>query len=230
MTDVDARDGHRNEGEGHESPAEATGHDVHRAHTDHTGHEAMFRRRIWVCLVLSIPVVVFSEFVQGTLGYTAPTFPGNAWITPVLAVVVFAYGGLPFLSMARTELSNREPGTMMLVSLAITVAFGYSLSSLFLPGTTPFFWELVTLVDVTLLGHWMEMRWVRQAAGALDELAKLMPDTAERVTEGGLAALADVVRLVEEAGRTLIHRRRARTRPHRTTRRTRHRRRPRANS
>ncbi|WP_309142116.1 heavy metal translocating P-type ATPase [Haloferax sp. AB510] len=145
----------------------------------------MFRRRFWVSLALSLPVVYFSEFVQGTFGYTAPTFPGSVWITPVLSIVVFAYGGVPFLSMARTELANREPGMMMLISLAITVAFGYSIASLFIEGTTPFFWELVTLIDIMLLGHWMEMRSVRQASGALDELAKLMPDTAERVTESG---------------------------------------------
>ncbi|MFC6723040.1 heavy metal translocating P-type ATPase [Halobium palmae] len=145
----------------------------------------MFRRRFWVSLVLSIPVIYFSEFIQDVFGYSAPTFPGSVWITPILSVIVFAYGGVPFLSMARTELENREPGMMMLISLAITVAFVYSIASLFLPGTTPFFWELVTLIDIMLLGHWMEMRSVRQASGALDELAKLMPDTAERVTESG---------------------------------------------
>jgi len=145
----------------------------------------MFRRRFWVCLVLTVPVIVFSEFVQANLGYTAPTFPGSAWITPVFSVIVFAYGGLPFLSMARVELENREPGMMTLISLAITVAFVYSLVSLVVPGTTPFFWELVTLIDIMLLGHWIEMRSVRAASGALDELAKLMPDTAERLTERG---------------------------------------------
>ncbi|WP_458186592.1 copper-translocating P-type ATPase [Haladaptatus sp. NG-WS-4] len=161
------------------------GHGDHKAHTDHSGHEQMFRRRFWVSLVLSIPVIFFSEFIQDVFGYTAPTFPGSVWITPVLSVIIFAYGGLPFLSMARTELENREPGMMMLISLAITVAFVYSIASLFLEGTTPFFWELVTLIDIMLLGHWMEMRSVRQASGALDELAKLMPDTAERITESG---------------------------------------------
>ncbi|EJN57457.1 copper-translocating P-type ATPase [Halogranum salarium B-1] len=161
------------------------GHEDHKAHTDHSGHEKMFRRRFWVSLVLSVPVIFFSEFIQDVFGYTAPTFLGSVWITPVLSVIVFAYGGVPFLSMARTELQNREPGMMMLISLAITVAFVYSIASLFLEGTTPFFWELVTLIDIMLLGHWMEMRSVRQASGALDELAKLMPDTAERITESG---------------------------------------------
>ncbi len=160
-------------------------HEDHGAHTDHSGHERMFRRRFWVSLALSVPVIFFSEFIQDVFGYTAPTFLGSVWITPVLSVIIFAYGGVPFLSMARTELENREPGMMMLISLAITVAFVYSIASLFLEGTTPFFWELVTLIDIMLLGHWMEMRSVRQASGALDELAKLMPDTAERITESG---------------------------------------------
>ncbi|GGN94784.1 heavy metal translocating P-type ATPase [Haloarcula pellucida] len=168
----------------HDAP-DPDGHGGHGTHTDHSGHERLFKRRFWVSLVLSIPVVFFSEFVQDVFGYTAPAFPGSVWITPVLSVVVFAYGGVPFLSMARAELANREPGMMLLISLAITVAFGYSIASLFLEGTTPFFWELVTLIDIMLLGHWMEMRSVRQASGALDELATLMPDTAERVTEGG---------------------------------------------
>jgi len=160
-------------------------HDGHGAHVDHRGHERMFRRRFWVCLALTVPVIVFSEFVQSSLGYTAPTFPGSVWITPVFAVIVFVYGGVPFLSMAGVELENREPGMMTLISLAITVAFVYSLGSLVVPGTTPFFWELVTLIDIMLLGHWIEMRSVRAASGALDELAKLMPDTAERVTPSG---------------------------------------------
>ncbi|MGQ5514665.1 copper-translocating P-type ATPase [Halococcus saccharolyticus] len=158
----------------------------------------MFRRRFWISLVLSIPVIVFSEFIQDVFNYTAPTFPGSEWVTPVLAVVVFAYGGVPFLSMARTEVENREPGMMMLISLAITVAFVYSLASLVLPGTTPFFWELVTLIDIMLLGHWMEMRSVRQASGALDELAKLMPDTAERVTDSGDTEEVPIDELTED--------------------------------
>ena len=156
----------------------------------------MFRRRFWVSLALSVPVIVFSEFVQDVLGYAAPAFPGSALITPVLSVAVFAYGGVPFLSMARTELRNREPGMMMLISLAISVAFVYSIASLFVAGTTPFFWELVTLIDVMLLGHWVEMRSVRQASGALDALAKLMPDTAERVTESGDTEEVPVTELV----------------------------------
>ena len=163
---------------------EHAGHEDH-AHTDHTGHEQMFRRRFWVSLVLSIPVLVFSPSIQSWLGYSVPDFPGAQWITPVFAVFVFLYGGIPFLNMARPELKNRKPGMMTLISLAITVAFVYSAVALFIKFGFDFFWELVTLIDVMLLGHWLEMRSVRQASGALNELAKLMPDTAERVRTDG---------------------------------------------
>jgi Cu2+-exporting ATPase len=145
----------------------------------------MFRDRFWVSLVLSIPVLIFSEAIQGWLGYTIPEFPGSTWITPVLAIVVFFYGGLPFLQMATWELREKQPGMMTLISLAISVAFIYSVATLFFELGESFFWELVTLIDVMLLGHWMEMRSVRQASGALDELAKLMPDTAERIQQDG---------------------------------------------
>ena len=173
-------------GEPHDSGESSASRGEGRAHVDHHGHEATFRRRFWVCLALSVPVLYFSPFIQGTLGYAVVRFPGSEWVTPILAVVVFAYGGTPFLSMARVEFENRQPGMMMLISLAITVAFVYSLAAVFfLPGTMGFFWELVTLIDIMLLGHWMEMRSVRQASGALDELAQLMPDTAERIGEDG---------------------------------------------
>ena len=156
------------------------------AHVDHTGHEEMFRTRFWISLILSIPVLVYSEPIQNWLGYTAPVFPGSQWITPAFAVIVFAYGGVPFLQMAAPELRNRQPGMMTLISLAITVALVYSLATLVLPEQMPFFWELVTLIVIMLLGHWIEMRSVRQASGALQELAQLMPDTAERILpEGG---------------------------------------------
>jgi Cu2+-exporting ATPase len=175
--DKSGHDAHAGEHGGHEGG--------HEAHVDHTGHEQMFRRRFWISLVLSIPVLVFSPTLQDWLGYTISDFPGSEWITPVFAIIVFLYGGIPFLQMAVPELRNRKPGMMTLISLAIAVAFVYSLASLFLPGQTGFFWELVTLIDIMLLGHWIEMRSVRQASGALNELAKLMPDTAERVLPGG---------------------------------------------
>ena len=154
-------------------------------HTDHTGHEQLFRQRFWVCLLLSIPVLVYSEMLQGWLSFTPPAFPGSGWIGTIFAVVIFLYGGLPFLQMARPEIEQRKPGMMTLISLAISVAFIYSLAALVIPSAEGFFWELVTLIDVMLLGHWLEMRSVRQASGALNELAKLMPDQAERIREDG---------------------------------------------
>jgi len=155
------------------------------AHTDHSGHEKMFRQKFWVSLVLSIPVILFSPAIQTWLGFRIPVFPLSEWITPVFAVVVFFYGGLPFLKMAVPEIQTRKPGMMTLISLAICVAFVYSLAALFLPAGMTFFWELVSLIDIMLLGHWIEMRSVRQASGALQELAKLMPDTAERINPDG---------------------------------------------
>ena len=154
-------------------------------HADHTGHENLFRRKFWVSLILSIPVILYSMGLQMMTGLKMPEFPGSEWIAPVFAVVVFFYGGLPFLQMAVPEIKNRQPGMMTLISLAISVAFIYSVASLFLPGQADFFWELVTLIDIMLLGHWIEMRSVRQASGALNALAKLMPDTAERILPDG---------------------------------------------
>lgn len=160
-------------------------HGEHAAHTDHTGHEATFRRLFWVSLLLSIPVLLYSPMIQELLGFTLPAFPGSQWIEPIFGTIIFAYGGIPFLQMAIPELKNRQPGMMTLISLAISVAFLYSVAALFLPGQMGFFWELVTLIDIMLLGHWLEMRSVRQASGALNELAKLMPDTAERIRPDG---------------------------------------------
>src|SRR5450759_5208663 len=163
--------------------AEHAGHEA--AHTDHRCHEQMFRQKFWVSLVLSIPVILFSPSIQTWLGFRMPVFPGSEWIAPVFAVIVFFYGGMPFLQMAVPEIRTRKPGMMTLISLAIGVAFVYSLAALFLPASMTFFWELVSLIDIMLLGHWIEMRSVRQASGALQELAKLMPDTAERISPDG---------------------------------------------
>lgn len=167
----------------------------HSSHIDHTGHEETFRKRFWVSLVLSIPVLIYSPSVQAWLGFTAPPFPGSEWVAPALSIVIFIYGGSPFLRMTVPELRLRQPGMMTLISLAISVAFLYSLAVVsFLEGDT-FWWELVLLIDVMLLGHWIEMRSVRQASGALDELAKLMPDTAERIDATGAIEEISVSRL-----------------------------------
>ena len=170
-----------------------TNHDQHDDHGTghgdhggmHEGHEQMFRRRFFVATLLSIPVLLYSETLQEWLGFSVPAFPGSEWTNPVFAVIVFVIGGVPFLKMAVPELRDRSPGMMTLISMAITVAFVYSLASVVFPTTSAFFWELVTLIDIMLLGHWIEMRSVRRASSALDELAKLMPDTAERITDDG---------------------------------------------
>ncbi len=102
---------------------EHTGHDEeHKGHADHTGHEEMFRRRFWVSLVLSIPVLIYSPSVQDWLNFTAPPFPGSEWVAPILSIVIFAYGGTPFLRLMVPELRLRRPGMMTLISLAISVA------------------------------------------------------------------------------------------------------------
>ncbi len=169
----------------------------HKHKADHTGHEQMFRKKFWWSLVLSIPVIIYSPMMQQWLGFSMPDFIGSRWITPVFAIIVFFYGGLPFLQMAVPEVKNRKPGMMMLISLAITVAFIYSVGALFISTGQGFFWELVTLIDIMLLGHWIEMRSVRKASGALDELAQLMPDTAERITENGATEEVKVSELTD---------------------------------
>lgn len=155
------------------------------AHIDHTDHEGMFRKRFWVSLALSIPVLLYSAMIQEWLAFRMPEFPGSQWITPGISTIIFIYGGLPFIQMAIPEVRNRQPGMMTLISMAICVAFTYSLAAFFIFEGDTFFWEMVTLIDIMLLGHWLEMRSVRQASGALQELARLMPDIAERITPDG---------------------------------------------
>lgn len=178
MSEMHAGHGqHASQEEGHE-------HAEHQmAHADHTGHEQMFRQRFWVSLILTVPVLLFSSGFQQLLGFTLPAFPGSQWIAPAFSLAIFIYGGLPFLRLAGPEIKNRQPGMMTLISLAISIAFLYSFATLFIPGQMDFFWELATLIDIMLLGHWIEMRSIRQASGALNALAKLMPDTAERIGE-----------------------------------------------
>ncbi|HSJ32687.1 MAG TPA: heavy metal translocating P-type ATPase [Longimicrobiales bacterium] len=141
----------------------------------------MFRRKFWLALLLTIPTIVWGHMLARLTGWHAPVFPGSDWVAPVFGTAVFLYGGLVFLRGARAELRDRRPGMMTLISLAIVVAFVFSAAvSLGYPGMA--LWEeLATLVTVMLLGHWMEMRSIQQAQGALTELAKLLPSTATRV-------------------------------------------------
>src|SRR5215216_6368645 len=180
MDDHSTHDAHQ----GHTMPKED--HSAHAGHgTDHTGHEQLFRVRFLWSLLLSIPVLLYSGMIQMWLGFTPPAFTFSQWIPFVFSLIIFGYGGTPFLQMAVPELRERKPGMMTLISLAISVALIYSVAAQFLNLGEGFFWELVTLIDIMLLGHWLEMRSVRQASGALNELAKLMPDTAELVSADG---------------------------------------------
>jgi P-type Cu2+ transporter len=162
-------------------------HDQQHNHQSHHAHMvADFRRRFWVSLVLSIPILILAPLIQGLLGLKeALAFPGDGYVQFTLATAVFFYGGWPFLKGLADELRKKEPGMMTLIGLAILVAYGYSSLVVFgLPGKV-FFWELATLIVVMLLGHWIEMRSVMGASGALEELVKLIPSEAHRLKEDG---------------------------------------------
>jgi Cu2+-exporting ATPase len=152
------------------------------AHDKHAGHSvAMFRDKFWITLALTIPTLVWGHMLERAFGLRAPRFIGSGWIAPVFGTAVFVYGGAPFLQGALRELRARLPGMMTLISLAISVAFAFSAAVTFgFPGM-PLWEELSTLVAIMLLGHWIEMRSVTQAQGALKELAKLLPRTTVRV-------------------------------------------------
>src|SRR5438128_2163216 len=151
-------------------------------HDRHAGHSvAMFRDKFWLSLALTIPVVFWSTDVQHWFGYRAPFFPGSNLIAPILGTVVFVYGGLVFVRGAWSELAEHKPGMMTLISLAITVAFGTSLAATFGLFEIEVWWELASLITIMVLGHWLEMRAISQASGALNALAALLPDTAELV-------------------------------------------------
>jgi len=154
----------------------------------------MFRDKFWLTLALTIPVVLWSGDVQHWFGYTALSFPGSGLIAPVLGTIVFLYGGLVFIRGARNEIADRKPGMMTLISLGITVAFGTSLAGTFGWLRIEVWWELATLTTIMILGHWLEMRAVSQARGALNALAELLPDTAERVNgqESHAVALSEL--------------------------------------
>ena len=182
MTPAEHAHEHHDHGGGHQ------GHDVRAGHDKHAGHSPeMFRDRFWLSLALTIPILYFSQQFQTWFGYQAVSFPGSAWVNPVLGTILFVYGGLVFLQGARHELADRQPGMMTLISLAISVAYVYSMAVAFGAPGMPFFWELATLIVIMLLGHWLEMASVQGASKALEHLAALVPTTAHRVTDGQLA-------------------------------------------
>ena len=173
-----------------DGPAHSPVDEEHAVHThgQHAGHStAMFKNKFWLSLVLAVPVVFFSPMFAMLLGYTVPGFPGATWIPPVLGTIIFFYGGTPFLKGAVKELRSRQPGMMLLIGMAITVAFAASwITTLGIGGfDLDFWWELALLIVIMLLGHWMEMRALGSAQGALDALAALLPDEADVVNSDG---------------------------------------------
>lgn len=170
-----------------ETKDEATHHGQHdstsprlRGAGKHEGHNTnIFAKKFWVSLILTIPIVLYSPLPQTFLDWSPPVFPGSWLIPPLLGSVVFFYGGWIFLTSAWRELRGKAPGMMTLISLAIVTAYAYSVSQVLRGQEETLFWELTTLIVVMLLGHWIEMRAVKGAQGALQELSKLLPDTAE---------------------------------------------------
>jgi P-type Cu2+ transporter len=183
---TDAHSGHR----GHDVKASHDAHsahrvaadDAHQAHDKHAGHSvAMFRDKFWITFALTIPTLIWGHMLERAVGLMAPQFSGSQWLAPVFGTAVFVYGGWPFLQGGVRELRDRAPGMMTLIALAISVAFAFSAAvTLGFPGM-PLWEELSTLVTIMLLGHWIEMRSISQAQGALKELAKLLPNVAVRV-------------------------------------------------
>ena len=167
------------------APDTGGGHEGHAIHDKHAGHSvAMFRDKFWLSLALTIPTLVWGHMLQGAANYVAPAFTGSGRIPAIFGTAVFLYGGWPFIQGAARELKDRLPGMMTLIALAITVAFVFSAAvTLGYPGM-PLWEELATLVTIMLLGHWVEMRSISQAQGAVGELAKLLPNSATRIVGG----------------------------------------------
>lgn len=190
-------DSHHDHG-GPEQPVSHGGHHGHAGHGNHGGHggrgdhAAQFRSLFWVMLALAVPVVVFSEMFASIIGYELPNVPGITWVSPALGTIMYVWGGRPFLTGAVGEIRARAPGMMLLIALAITVAFvaSWGASLGLLHHELDFWWELALLVVIMLLGHWIEMRSLAQTSSALDSLAALLPDEAERVEGDQVVAVA----------------------------------------
>ena len=178
---------------GHDAHTGPGGHDAHTgpgghdAHTGHGGHVGQFRRLFWVMLVLAVPVIGFSPMFAMLLGYALPPAAWVGWVSPVLGTAMYGWGGRPFLAGAVGELRARQPGMMLLIALAISVAFlaSWGAGLGLLHHDLDFWWELALLIVIMLLGHWVEMRSLAQTTSALDSLAALLPDRAERVLDPG---------------------------------------------
>ncbi len=160
-------------------------HSEHQEHDKHAGHSvAMFKDKFWLSLLLTIPVLVYSEMIQHWLNFMPPSFAGSQYVPFVFSSIIFFYGGLVFIKSALDELKSKLPGMMTLISLAIITAYVYSVATQFFIKGDGFFWELATLVTIMLLGHWLEMASVAKAENALDAISKLLPDKAEKLVNG----------------------------------------------
>jgi len=170
-----------------EAQMSGQGSDQHKSHADHHAHMATdFRNRFWISLVLTLPILLLSPLLQKLVGLQeAIRFSGDLYVLFGFSSAVFWYGGWPFLKGLFNELTSRKPGMMTLVAVAITTAYLYSSAVVFGLTGKMFFWELATLVDIMLLGHWIEMRSVMGASRALEELAKLMPSDAHKLMPDG---------------------------------------------
>ena len=196
---------------GHEHHDPHAGHDMasHGGHAGHGDHVGMFRRLFWIMLVLAVPTVLLNGMFADLLGYTLPDAAWVRWVSPVLGTVMYLWGGRPFLTGAIEEIRDRRPGMMLLIGMAITVAFVSSLGASLglLSHELDFWWELALLIVIMLLGHWLEMRSLAQTSSALDSLAALLPDQAEKIEGEDIVAvspaelqLGDVV-IVRPGGR-----------------------------
>jgi Cu2+-exporting ATPase len=177
---------------GHHTPDDHELHAGHGGHGGHGDHVAQFRRQFWIMLVLAIPTVALSGMFAMIVGYQVPRFPGSTWVSPLLGTVMYLWGGRPFLTGAVSEIRSRTPGMMLLIGLAITVAFvsSWGASLGILGHQLDFWWELALLIVIMLLGHWVEMRSLAQTTSALDSLAALLPDEAERVEGDSVVTVA----------------------------------------
>lgn len=189
MNDMEHMDhmDHMNHSEHMEHTGGHADHGGHSGHAGHAGHVAKFRRLFWIMLVLAVPVVACNTMFADLIGYDLPDNAVVGWVSPVLGTVMYLWGGRPFLSGAVDEIRSRKPGMMLLIALAITVAFvsSWGASLNVLSHELDFWWELALLVVIMLLGHWIEMRSLAQTSSALDSLAALLPDEAERVGQDG---------------------------------------------
>ncbi|WP_425459388.1 heavy metal translocating P-type ATPase [Gordonia oryzae] len=176
----------------HSAHAGHSGHTAMSGHTGHGDHVAAFRRLFWIMLVLAIPTVVVSGMFAELIGYSLPSPDWVRWVSPAIGTVIYLWGGRPFLGGAVGEIRSRAPGMMLLIALAITVAFVASWGSTLhlLDNELDFWWELALLVVIMLLGHWIEMRSLAQATSALDSLAALLPDSAEKVVDEQIVSVA----------------------------------------